>query len=308
MYSRGSSLSSRPSVLELISPDASCLEHIHHSPYVVRRRSLQPHLGETHHVSRGTLNVLVEQVSHHPSVAAIHVTDANGIEIIGCHPMAPKYHGASVDIMVRGQRQMRLLNKGEKYVMEHPNMVVRFLPIPGVHWLGNITISCQETGLEAELCYGEDYFYRKNSHHRSVTGTIFQSSSRRAIYNISGNWDRAVTVKDLSNGKLTVIYDAKDCLSGLKTPILKEPEMLLPSESVVVWAEVSKCIMSKSWDQAKEAKTVVEERERELARQRKARGETWVPKHFTVSQSKESGWDCFPKQKWVPTAPIIVPA
>ena len=79
------------------------------------------------------------------------------------------------------------------------------------------------------------------------------------------------------------------------------------SESSVVWAEVSQNILSKCWNKAREAKTAVEEKERELVRERKTKGETWVPKHFTVSHSKESGWNCFPNQKLVPPAPIVVP-
>lgn len=81
----------------------------------------------------------------------------------------------------------------------------------------------------------------------------------------------------------------------------------MPSESTVVWGELSQAILSINWDKAKQAKTVVEERERELARERKSKSEIWVPKHFTISYSKESGWDPTPNEKWVPPAPIIVP-
>ncbi|KAL3534890.1 hypothetical protein ACH5RR_003351 [Cinchona calisaya] len=53
-----------------------------------------PILGETHHVSRGTLNVLLEQVSHHPPVTALHATDEkNNIEMIWCHYPVPKFRG-----------------------------------------------------------------------------------------------------------------------------------------------------------------------------------------------------------------------
>ncbi|PNX56971.1 oxysterol-binding protein-related protein 4B-like, partial [Trifolium pratense] len=49
-----------------------------------------PILGETHHVSKGNLNVLLEQVSHHPAVSALHATDEKeNIEIIWCqYPFA----------------------------------------------------------------------------------------------------------------------------------------------------------------------------------------------------------------------------
>ncbi|CAH2056666.1 unnamed protein product [Thlaspi arvense] len=106
---------------------------------------------------------------------------------------------------------------------------------------------------------------------------------------------KTVTIKDVNNGKETVIYDAKEVLSGLKTPVLKESEKVWTSESAAVWQ--------------REAKTAVEERERELVRARKTKGETWVPKHFTLSSTKEAGleWDCVPNQQWVPPAPIFVP-
>lgn len=80
-----------------------------------------------------------------------------------------------------------------------------------------------------------------------------------------------------------------------------------PSESAIVWSDVSQSILSKDWEKAREAKKVVEEKQRELLRERDSRGETWIPKHFTVSHSKEGGWDCSPIQKWVPPAPIVVP-
>ncbi|KAF5956547.1 hypothetical protein HYC85_003772 [Camellia sinensis] len=230
-----------------------------------------PILGETHHVSRGTLNVLLEQVSHHPPVSALHATDEK--------------EGTTVETMVHGQRHLKLVNKGETYVMDHPNLLIRFLPVPGVHWVGKVRIHCQESGLEAELHLGGSSFISRRAYFRSIKGKVFMSSSMKTIYEINGHWDRVVTVKDVSDGKQTVIYDAKEALSGLKTPILKDPERLWASESSVVWAEVSKNILSKCWDKAREAKTAVEEKERELLRERMAKGEIWVPKHFTVSQN-----------------------
>ena len=79
------------------------------------------------------------------------------------------------------------------------------------------------------------------------------------------------------------------------------------TESTVVWGDVSQAILNKSWDKAKEAKSAIEERERERVKERKSQGQNWVPKHFTVSYSKESGWDCLPIHKSVPPAPIVAP-
>ncbi|CAK9182365.1 unnamed protein product [Ilex paraguariensis] len=268
-----------------------------------------PILGETHHVSRGSLNVLLEQVSHHPPVSALQATDEkDNLEMIWCHYPVPKFQGISIETEVHGKRQLKFLNKGETYVMNSPKLVIRFLPKPGIHWLGNVTVRCQETGLEAELCIGGNSFLSRWANYRSIKGKIFMSSSLKTIYEINGHWDRTVTIKDTANGKVTVIYNAREAISGLKTPFVKDPKGVLPSESAVVWSGVSQSILSKCWEKAREAKTAVEEKERELVKERVSKGETWVPKHFTVSYTKESGWDCLPNHKLVPPAPIVVPS
>ncbi|CAA3026967.1 Hypothetical predicted protein [Olea europaea subsp. europaea] len=266
-----------------------------------------PVLGETHHVSRGTLNVLLEQVSHHPPVTALHATDEKAnIELIWCHSPIPKFCGTHIETEVHGVRQLNLLDKNETYAMNSPKLVIRFLPVPGVEWLGNTTIRCKETGLEAELCYRGSSYFPRRSIHRSIKGKIFRSLSSQTIYEINGHWDRAVTIKKFSNESVTTIYNANEVLSGLKTPIVEDPKGVLPSESAVIWAEVSQAILQKCWEKAREAKTVVEEKQREVAEERKLKDENWVPKHFTVSHSKENGWECLPNVKLVPPAPIVV--
>ncbi|KAK2969251.1 hypothetical protein RJ640_003485, partial [Escallonia rubra] len=267
-----------------------------------------PILGETHHVSRGALNVLVEQVSHHPPVSALHATnEEDNIETTWCHYAVPKFYGTSIETVVHGQKQLKLLTKDETYVINSPKLVIRFFPIPSVDWLGNVTIRCEESGLEAELCYKGSSFLGRRANYRSIRGKITSLSSSKPIYEISGHWDRTVTVKDTTNGKLTVIYNAKEVLSGLKTPTVKDSQVIWPSESAVVWGEVSRGILSKWWDKAREAKKAIEEKEREFVKERVSKGETWVSKHFRVSYSKETGWECSPNQKWVPPAPIVVP-
>jgi hypothetical protein len=55
-----------------------------------------PILGETHHVSKGDLNVLLEKVSINPPVSALHATDdKENIEMIWCQKPAPKFRGIS---------------------------------------------------------------------------------------------------------------------------------------------------------------------------------------------------------------------
>ncbi|KAF3452730.1 hypothetical protein FNV43_RR03163 [Rhamnella rubrinervis] len=271
-----------------------------------------PILGETHHVSRGTLNVLLEQVSHHPPVTALHATDdKENVELLWCQYPTPRFYGTSVETEVRGKRHLKLHNHGETYEMSSPKLLIKLIPVPGVDWIGKDRIRCQETGLEAELDYGGKSFFGLRGSHRSIKGKIFKSSSMKLLFKIDGHWDRTVTMKDVDSGEVTVIYNAKDSISGLKTPIVKDHKGLWPSESAVVWSEVNKGILSKDWAKAKEAKKAIEEKQREILRARKSSSsgghQTWVPRHFIVSINKEGGWDCSPIEIKVPPAPIIVP-
>ncbi|XP_073010495.1 oxysterol-binding protein-related protein 4C-like isoform X1 [Typha latifolia] len=277
-------------------------------PAIFGLAPFNPILGETHHVSRGTLNVLLEQVSHHPPVSALHATDQkDNIELIWCHNPVPRFHGTSVEAVIKGKKQLKLLSLGESYEIDSPNLLMKLLPTPGADWVGNVRIRCKDSGLEAELCYHKSHsFLGFGGNSRSVKGKIFQSKSLTPIYVIDGFWDSTVSLKDVNSGKVSVLYDAKRAISILKTPILKDPKGLMPTESAVVWGEVSQAILNKEWERAWQAKRIIEERERKLQRERKSKCEVWTPKHFTLTHVKEGEWECWPLEKFVPQAPITV--
>ncbi|XP_028774089.1 oxysterol-binding protein-related protein 4B isoform X2 [Neltuma alba] len=266
-----------------------------------------PVLGETHHVSRSSLNVLLEQVSHHPPVSALHATDEKeNIKIIWCNRPLPKFHGTSVEIQVLGERTLKLMNHGETYEMNCPNLIFRFVPIPEVDWVGKVRIRCKETGLLADLCYKGRSFLGFKGSRRSIKGKILDSSSSSSVlYDVDGHWDRSVAIKDKNNGSVRVIYDAKQVISGLQTPTLKTLENVWATEAASVWSDVSEALMRKEWDKASEAKRCIENAERKLLRERESSGQIWTPKHFTVSRTEQGTWDCRPLHQWVPSAPII---
>ncbi|XP_015960010.1 oxysterol-binding protein-related protein 4C [Arachis duranensis] len=266
-----------------------------------------PILGETHHVSKGTLNILLEQVSHHPPVTALHATDEKeNIEIIWCQRPIPKFYGTSIEAQVHGKRQLKLLNHGETYEMNCPHLLFRIIPVPAVDWIGKINIKCIETGLEVDLSYkSTPSFLGFGGNQKVVKGKILNSSTLNVLYEVDGHWNSTIKVKDTNNGKVKVIYDAKEVINGLQTPIVKDAESVWPTESAYVWSEVSEAIMKKEWEKAREAKHAVEERQRELSRERESKGQTWIPNHFLVSNTKEHGWDCSPIHNFVSNAPII---
>ncbi|KAG0482118.1 hypothetical protein HPP92_010202 [Vanilla planifolia] len=113
-------------------------------PVIFGWAPFNPVLGETHHVSRGNLNVLLEQVSHHPPVSALHATDeVEKLELVWCHCPAPKFHGKSIKAAIKGKRHLRLLSHGENYEMNAPDLFFDIIPVPGAHWGGKVSIRCK---------------------------------------------------------------------------------------------------------------------------------------------------------------------
>lgn len=95
---------------------------------------------------------------------------------------------------VRGKRQLKLLNHGETYEMKSPKLLIKFLPIPGVDWVGKDTIQCHESGLSAELYYGSKSFFGLRGSHRSIKGKIFETSTMRPLFEIDGQWDTYISI------------------------------------------------------------------------------------------------------------------
>lgn len=115
-----------------------------------------------------------------------------------CEYLNEIFIGTQIETEVQGKRQLKLLDRNETYIMNSPNLVIRFFPMPGVDWLGNVTIKCQETGLEAELNYRGNSFLPRPSVHRSIKGKIVMSSSSKTIYVVDGHWDRYANIQILS--------------------------------------------------------------------------------------------------------------
>jgi oxysterol-binding protein-related protein 8 len=194
------------------------------SPPIFGLAPYNPVLGETHHVSAGPLNVLIEQVSHRPPVSALHATHAAGdVELVWCQHPAPRFHGASIEATVRGKRLLRLPKLGETYELGCPSLLIRLLPAPSVEWAGDVRVACRESGLEAELTYCRSRSFLGIG--RCVKGRILRSGSGDVVCKIDGHWDRTVSVKDVKTGEVSVLYDAERAVANLGTPVVEDQKV-----------------------------------------------------------------------------------
>ncbi|KAG0479544.1 hypothetical protein HPP92_010402 [Vanilla planifolia] len=149
--------------------------------------------------------------------------------------------------------------------MNAPDLFFDIIPVPGAHWGGKVSIRCKESGLEAELIfYKSQSFFGFGGNSRAIKGKVFDSKTLKTMYEIEGQWDRTVLMKDVQSGDTVELYDAGEAISKLSTPLVKNPEAsnlkeMKPTESAMVWGEVSKAILLGNWDKAREEKRKVEE-------------------------------------------------
>lgn len=68
--------------------------------------------------------------------------------------------------------------------------------------------------------------------------------------------------------------------------MLPPVEKQLPHESLQLWREVTKAILAKQFSRATAVKQELEEAQREKARERERRGETWKPVFFEQATDK----------------------
>jgi len=264
-----------------------------------------PILGETHHVSAGHLNVLCEQVCHHPPVTALYATNTvKKVEMLWWHQPVPRFYGGSVEATIVGQRVVKLTEHKETYELTSPHLLIRIFPVASSEWVGTTTVHCKESGLEATVNFKPRTFFGMRGSANKVSGKIFKSSNNKLLYELSGCWDGIVTLKDKVRGTSTILYDAQAAIADIHAPVVENLEGLSPKESVVIWSDLTESVMNKQWDNARDAKRNVEEAERNVRKARLVERSIWSPKYFVAAG--DGNWVWKEEGQPVPHAPLVV--
>jgi oxysterol-binding protein-related protein 8 len=201
-------------------------------------------------------------------------------------------HGISAGTIMEGRAVLTLLNRdNEEYVITQPNMYARFTPgftrtnlIRGILFgrmkfeLGDHSmIRCEKTGLVADIEFKTKGFI--SGTYNAISGKIRRDSPNgEALYEISGKWTEEMWSKNLRTGEKELLFNAE----GAKhTPCQVRPlEEQEERESRRLWSKVTQAIIKRDQTVATDAKSAIEDRQREETRARDADGVTWQPRFF----------------------------
>lgn len=240
---------------------------------------------------------IAEQVSHHPPISAyFYVSPANKLLITGELRPKSRFLGNSVCTVMEGENRVTLLGRPDdgEYIISMPNMYAR-----GILW-GRMVLELADAciarndrlGITCEMDFKAKGFF--SGTYNAVTGKAKKGAN--SIGDIDGKWsDKMNFTPSSTPEKKRQLFDAGTMAAAAPKYVHPE-EQQEPNESRRLWKDLTKAIADKNMDAATEAKTIVEETQRDLRRKREESGQHYVPRFFECRDGR-----------WMPKFPLPLP-
>lgn len=230
---------------------------------------------------------IAEQVSHHPPISAFFYTSpANGVTILGELRPKSRFLGNSVSTIMEGENRIRLLGKQEdgEYVITMPNMYAR-----GILWgkmvleLGDTCVAKNEKhGLFCDIEFKTKGFF--SGSYNAIAGRVRKDSND--IGEISGRWSHVMNYKNGKTGAKRVLFDAVKDGQNVSPKWVAAEEDQESNESRRLWHDLTLAIIAKDMEAATNAKTAVEEAQREVRKKMEESGRKHVPRFFELQDGR----------------------
>ncbi|MCJ8735807.1 hypothetical protein PDJAM_G00251690 [Pangasius djambal] len=253
------------------------------------KKPYNPILGETfrccwlHPQTDSCTFYIAEQVSHHPPISAFYVSNKkDGFIISGSILAKSKFYGNSLSAILDGKARLLFLTRDEEYVITMPYAHCKGI-LYGTMTLelgGKITIECEKTKYSAELEFKLKPFLGSSCNVNQVSGKIRVGED--VLATVEGHWDGEVLLYEKKTGHQEVLWNPTPDVRSqrLKRQVVQFDQQG-PFESERLWQHVTSAINTKDQNKATQEKFVLEEAQRQEARQRGDR--PWNPHFFTLN-------------------------
>ena len=259
------------------------------------KKPLNPVLGE-HFTGKWTFPdgsealYVAEQVSHHPPKSAyFYISPENGIRIDGTLKPKSRFLGNSAGTIMEGEAILTLLARdNEEYVLTQPNMYARGILFGRMKLeLGDHSlVESKSLDLTADIEFKTKGFI--SGTYNAISGVIKKISTGEALYEISGKWNEVMYIKDLKSGNKEVYFDTS---TAKPQPCLVRPlDEQEERESRRLWSDVTNAIRKRDQNTATEAKSAIEDRQRDETKRREQEGKDWKPRFFKLGQNDFYGF------------------
>ncbi|MGH0133653.1 UNVERIFIED_CONTAM: hypothetical protein FKN15_073420 [Acipenser sinensis] len=250
------------------------------------KKPYNPILGETfrccwlHPETDSCTFYVAEQVSHHPPVSAFYVCNKkDGFCVSGSILAKSKFYGNSLSAILDGKAMLFFLKRDEEYIITMPYAHCRGI-LYGTMTMelgGKVTIECEKTKYTAELEFKLKPFLCISSSVNMISGRILLGDELQAT--IDGHWDGEVFLCEKKSGDRNVFWSPTP---EVRRQRLKRQVVHIGDqgefESERLWLHVTNAIISKDQHKATQEKFILEEAQRQAARDQGDR--EWTPRLF----------------------------
>jgi len=224
--------------------------------------------------------LIAEQVSHHPPVTACYLwNDQAGIRAEGFACQEISFNG-SVNVKQIGHAILHLDKWKEDYLIPLPDVKIKGIltgtTYPELNGEYHIVSS---TGFVSEIDFSGKKWIGGKRH--SVHAVVFkQGGEKRPMFTVSGQWNEDLIVREGG--------DDGSVIETINVPTLNSIPMEVETfeqqdewESRKAWAGVIDALNNGDMQRTVDEKSKVEEAQREMRKQEKAKGMAWEPLFFT---------------------------
>ncbi|KAK9766304.1 Oxysterol-binding protein OBPa [Basidiobolus ranarum] len=249
---------------------------------------------------------IAEQVSHHPPISAYAIYSPDNY-LLATGELRPKskFLGNSAASMLHGSTKVRFLNiPGEEYFITYPNIYARGILFGTMMMeLGDcVTVKCPQNDFICNVEFKTKGFF--SGSYNVIVGTIKKASTGEVLFEIGGTWSDKMEIRQVQNGRKgpwKLLFDVTTSQVFPKTVVPEEQQE--PYESRRLWLKVTNALQSRNLNLATDEKTVIEDNQRRMTKERDENDIDWVPRFFTYKNG-----EYLPKLNHISTDPATANA
>ncbi|KAF2855629.1 hypothetical protein T440DRAFT_464027 [Plenodomus tracheiphilus IPT5] len=232
-------------------------------------------LGETRLVS--------EQVSHHPPITACYLwNEKHGVRAEGFTQQEITFNG-SVSIRQKGYAVLHIDKYDEHYLVPVPNVkvkgIISGMPYPELQ--GDYSL-VSSSGYVSHVKFEGKGFFGTGTKNGFSARLYRQEQPKEDLYTVKGAWNGVSTIVDANGVELETFDVGKHQSARLEAPELSEQD---PWESRRAWGDVIAALRRGDMRGTTNAKSRVEQGQREMRKEEEAQGKQWRNLFFqTVEQ------------------------
>lgn len=248
-----------------------------------RMKPLNPFLGEIFQGKwideAGTTNLIAEQVSHHPPVTACNIwNEQHGVRLEG--HVAPKaWFSNTVHIDRKGYSTLHIDAYNEDYLITMPKIHIEGIMSGALKpELSGTSYIRSSSGYTAKIDYTSKG-WMSGKQNSFVASLYHDHHEKEPLYVAEGQWSGDFTIKNVASNEVVETFDTN---AMHITPLQVAPiEHQHPYESRRAWQHVVAAIERNDFLGVGQAKSKIENAQRELRKREKASGTEYIRRYFS---------------------------